>query len=392
MIDVVSKQDCVGCKACGDVCPANAITYETDKEGFWYPYISKSECINCGLCKKVCPALQKHYSTENCREEPKTYKVYHKDKCIRYNSTSGALYYALAEAFIDNGGYIAGCVYNDDYSGACHYISNTKEGLKKIMRSKYFQSDTEGIFCEVKELLDAEKKVLFCGTPCQISALHGFIQKKYTNLYSVDFICRGINSPLAFSKYMDELREKFKSDILEVHFKNKSHGWTNLGTLIKFKNGKEYYRNKHNDPWVNAFVVGDLYMRPSCAVCKYKEFPRTSDISIGDFWGLHFTKEEEKLGVSVALINTEKGDILLNIASEFLFVEERRFKEAVEGNPALMYSAKMSPARAEFFERIQNENYSKVVWDILGSNRAKRIYSSIKSRIVRIVKVVLKKR
>lgn len=391
MIDVVSKQDCVGCKACGDVCPVNAITYEIDKEGFWYPHINKKDCINCGLCEKVCPALQKFYAAENCREEPKTYKIYHKDKSIRYNSTSGALYYALAKAFIDDGGYIAGCVYNDDYSGAYHYVSNTEAGLKRIMRSKYFQSDTEGIYSEVEDLLKKGNKVLFCGTPCQVSALHGFFGKKYVNLYSVDFICRGINSPLAFSKYMEELRKKFNSDILEVHLKNKSHGWTNLGTLIKFKNGKQYYRNKHNDPWVNAFVVGDLYMRPCCATCKYKEFPRTSDITIGDFWGLRFTKEEKQLGVSVALSNSEKGDFLLKMADEFLFVEERSFKEAVDGNPALLYPAKMNPARTEFFERIQNENYSDVVWGILGSNALKRTYNSIRAQIVDVVKVVLRK-
>lgn len=386
MIDIVSKQDCVGCKACGDVCPVQAITYKIDKEGFWYPHIIMNECISCGLCEKVCPALKKHYGTDNGREKPKAYKVYHKDKSIRYNSTSGALYYALAKAFIDKGGYIAGCVYNDHYSGAFHYVSNTKEGLKKIMGSKYFQSDTEGIFLEVKELLAAGKNVLFCGTPCHISALYGFLQKKYANLYTVDFICRGINSPLAFSKYMDELKVRFQSDIAEVHFKNKSHGWTNLGTLIKFKNGKQYYRNKFNDPWVNAFVAGNLYMRPSCGVCKYKDFPRTSDITMGDFWGLDFTREEEKLGVSAALINTKKGDALLNMADKFLALEERSFHEVVEGNPALIQCVKMNPARALFFERIQNENYSKVVWDILGSNKIKRTWTWIRAGIIGAVK------
>jgi len=391
MIDKVSKNDCVGCKACGDICPKNAIDYKIDEEGFWYPHIDMNKCINCGKCEKVCPALQTHCSGKDNRNEPKTYKTYYKDKSIRYNSTSGALYYALAESFIDQGGYIAGCVYNEDYSGAYHYISNTKKGLKKIMRSKYFQSDTEGVYRKIRELLIAGEKVLFCGTPCQTSALYGFIGKEFENLFTVDFICRGINSPLAFSKYMEELKQKFHSGIAEVHFKNKSHGWTNLGTMVRFENGKSYYRNRINDPWVNAFIVGNLYMRPSCITCKYKKFPRVSDITMGDFWGLKFTKEEKKYGVSVALVNTKKGDMLLDMSKQYLYVEERPFKEAVDGNPALLYSAKTNPRRSEFFKRIQMEPYSNVVWDILGSTKIKRAYLSFKSNLINILKAILKK-
>lgn len=391
MIDCVEKKDCVGCKACGDICPTHAISYEIDEEGFWYPRLDKERCVSCGACIKVCPALQTYRSGNDNRKEPRTYKAYHKDFSIRYNSTSGALYYALAEAFIDDGGYIAGCIYNEDYSSAHHYISNTKKGLKKIMRSKYFQSDTEGIYRKIRELLIAGEKVLFCGTPCQTSALYGFVGKEYDNLFSVDFICRGINSPLAFSSYMDELKKKFRSEIAEVHFKNKSHGWMSLGTKVYFKNGKSYYRNLLNDPWVNAFVVGDLYMRPSCATCHYKTFPRVSDITMGDFWGLKFTEEEKKYGVSVALVNTKKGDMLLERSKHYLEVEERSFQEAVSGNQTLLYPAKINPKRREFFERIQTEPYSKVVWDILGSTRIKRAYRLSKNKLTQIAIAILKK-
>lgn len=213
----------------------------------------------------------------------------------------------MAQGFVENGDYIAGCVYNDGFTGAHHEASNTMEGLKRIMRSKYFQSDTAGIFKEIKALLVRGEKVLFCGTGCQVSGLYGFLGKEYENLYTVELMCRGINTPLAFTSYMKELRERFHSDIKEVHFKNKSHGWTNLGTLIKFENGKEYYRNRYNDPWVNGFIVGDLYIRPSCENCKYKEFPRVADITIGDFWGLEFNEEEQRYGVSAALVNTARG-------------------------------------------------------------------------------------
>ena len=305
----VPKTECVGCKACGDVCPTSAISFPVDNEGFWHPSIEKEKCINCGLCVKVCPALAVYRGSNEVREVPKVYKVYHKDRNIRYNSTSGALYYALAQDFVEKGDYIAGCVYNDGFTGAHHEVSNTMEGLGRIMRSKYFQSDTAGIFKEIKALLVKGEKVLFCGTGCQVSGLYGFLGKEYENLYTVELMCRGINSPLAFTSYMKELGNRFHSDIKEVHFKNKSHGWTNLGTLITFENGKKYYRNRYNDPWVNGFVVGDLYLRPSCEKCKYKEFPRVADITIGDFWGLDFTEEEKKAAVETTAKREAKATV-----------------------------------------------------------------------------------
>lgn len=386
MIDKVLKQDCVGCKACGDICPVGAIAYDIDKEGFWYPRIDGNICVKCGLCDKTCPALKCNYASQNNYKEPEVYKVYHKDKTIRYNSTSGALYYGLADAFLKDGGYIVGCVYDDDWKGAHHYISNSYDGLKKIMRTKYFQSDTEGIYKQVKKLLDNNEKVFFCGAPCQVSALYGFVGKEHSNLYTADFICLGINSSLVFRKFIEELEQKYKSEVQEVHLKNKSKGWTNLGTMVRFKNGKVYYGNKITDPWVNAYVSLKIHIRRSCENCRYKSFPRIADISMGDFWGLKYTVEEEKYGVSVALVNSRKGEALLKNASANFVIEKRTIMDATNGNPMILSKVKLNQQRDFFFERINNEPFSKVVWSLKNSNKMKRTYASIKDSIKKFVK------
>ncbi len=390
MISEVSKKDCVGCKACGDICPANAITYEIDEEGFWFPKINFDICVKCGLCDKTCPVLGCHYASQENYKEPEVYKVYHKDKNIRYNSTSGALYYGLADAFLKDGGYIVGCVYNDDWKGAHHYISKNYDGLKRIMRTKYFQSDTEGIYRQVKRLLEDSEKVLFCGTPCQVSALYGFVGKEYSNLYTVDFICLGINSPLVFRKFIEELEKRNKAEVQEVHLKNKSKGWTNLGTMVKFKNGKVYYGNRITDPWVNAYVSLRIHIRHSCENCRYKSFPRIADISMGDFWGLRFTAEEEKYGVSLALVNTLKGGILLKNATDSFVIEKRTVRDAISGNPMIHDRVKQNHRREEFFERINNEPFSKVVWSIKGSDKIKRTCALIWDSLKRFIKNVVR--
>jgi len=108
--------------------------------------------------------------------------------------------------------------------------------LNKIIGSKYFQSEAKGIYAKVKSLLLEGEEVLFCGTPCQSAALQAFLGKEYENLITIDFICRGINSPKAFRKYIEELEEKYDSKVKKVRLKSKKTGWTSLASLVEFEN------------------------------------------------------------------------------------------------------------------------------------------------------------
>lgn len=46
------KKRCTGCSACRDICPVDAITMQTDQEGFAYPVVQAEKCIHCGRCEK----------------------------------------------------------------------------------------------------------------------------------------------------------------------------------------------------------------------------------------------------------------------------------------------------------------------------------------------------
>lgn len=49
------KEECCGCAACEQICPAGAIRMVPDEDGFVYPQISMQACIGCRRCVSACP-------------------------------------------------------------------------------------------------------------------------------------------------------------------------------------------------------------------------------------------------------------------------------------------------------------------------------------------------
>lgn len=367
MIDSIKKMDCTGCKMCKDVCPVDAISYDTDREGFWYPKVNYAKCIKCKKCLKACPSLSEHRNKN--AGEAEVYAAWALDDVIRLKSTSGGIFYVLAQKMIEQGGMIAACKYTHDFKSAFHDIGGTIEDLEAFKGSKYFQSDTEGIYKKVKGQLEAGKRVLFCGAPCQVAGLNRYVGTDNPRLITVDFICRGINSPMVYRKYIEDCERHYGSPVKKVHLKNKSKGWTRLGTYLEFQNGMTYYRDRMNDPWVNGYIRGDLFMRPCCSECKYKERIRVADISIGDFWGLQSTHDNLFKGISVVLSNTDKGAEYVKAVEERLHMEARTYKEAASGNKCLLTSVPMGKGREEFFNKVNSTDFETLIWNLLGETK-----------------------
>lgn len=384
-IDELTDSQCTGCKLCGDICPTHAISYYDDNQGFWYPKINMDKCTNCGLCAKKCPSV----SAENIevrKEVPDVYALWSKDEAIRISSTSGGAFWEFASHIIKNGGVVAGAIYCDDWKSAKHVVVDDMSGLEKLKGSKYFQSDTQGIYSEIKEKLEDGKKVLFCGTPCQNAALYKLVGDS-NNLIFLDFICRSINSPKAFRAYIDELEKKYGSHVCEVHLKNKKYGWHSLATKVTFENGREHLKDKTQDWWVKGFIYNDLYTRESCFECKYKTLPRkVADITIGDFWGIqNQSKEDEFKGISVALINSPKGKALFEDVKDRFIYDKRELKEVLPCNPALLHNPIKSTKQSTFFELLDEYSFSEVVSRMIIQskmkqmvNLAKRIFAKLK--------------
>lgn len=364
MIEIVDKRKCTGCNACYDICPKNAISLDTDIEGFWYPVVDKDKCIDCGLCDKTCPVIHIKDLKKNDFEVPICFAAIHKNIEVRFGSTTGGLFSALAEQMYKEGGYVGGAIYDENFE-VKHFISNNPEDLLRLRQSKYSQSHTEGIFQEVKRLLLAGEKVLICGTPCQMAALRRFLKKDYENLIIIDFICKSITSPKFYTKYLNYWERKNGSKLIGFKFKDKELGWRKLVKRFDFKNGKTLYsRAQDNDLYSSAYHH-NIVSRPSCYDCQFKGFPRIADITIADFWGCEkfakYKNLDDDAGTSAVMCNSQKGLLYFKKLKNITSVESR-IEDILPGNPALLHQQKEPQCdRNAFFEDLNKENIENVV-------------------------------
>lgn len=211
MINIIEKKDCCGCSACVQRCPQQCISLEEDEEGFLYPIINEAACIDCGLCEKVCPVLH----SGDAHKPLKVFAAKNNNEKIRVESSSGGVFTVLAELVIDEGGVVFGAKFGEHWD-VIHDYTETKEGLAAFRGSKYVQSRIGDCFNKAKSFLVQGRKVLFSGTPCQISGLKRFLGKEYDSLLTVDFICHGVPSPKVWRMYLNETiaRECEKNTVL----------------------------------------------------------------------------------------------------------------------------------------------------------------------------------
>ena len=384
MIDQFSEINCNGCQMCKDICAQNAISYQVNKQGFWFPKVDYSKCVKCSLCVRKCPNKTKVF---NDKTMPLVKAVWSVDDDVRMDSTSGGLFYELArDILLNKKGYVVGCIYDDDYKGAHQVIIDSIDELKPLMVSKYVESNAEGIYVKITEALKTGKIVLFVGAPCQCAALYSYLGKDYDNLFVVDFLCRGANSPKAHRKYVEYLEKKYNSKIVSLRSKDKRNGWERFGQSAVFENGKEYFLPHEEDLRVVAYHRGNLMVRESCLDCKFKNLPRYSDITLGDFWGI---KPEEvrdiDKGISLCFINSDKGKLLMEEISNRVESIDKTLDDAKRGNPAIYCSASSSKNRNVFLNSLDDMQFDKLVnkYKDKSPSLVRRGLRKIKSRLKR---------
>lgn len=92
---------------------------------------------------------------------------------------------------------------------------------------------------------------------------------------------------------------------------------------LHFSNSKEYEKNFEEDLFMKLFLA-NICLRPSCHECKFKSLNRSSDITIGDSWGIekYMPEMDDDKGTSVVLIHSEKGQRLFELCQSEMFFRQ----------------------------------------------------------------------
>ena len=353
MINVKDKTCCCGCEACANICPKKCIQMQADEWGFLYPKVDIEKCINCRLCEKICPFISDYNN-----DIISAYAMQSRDEKILNNASSGGVFTTLSRFIIKHGGISVGAQY---FNGEIkHTIINCLDDIEKHSGSKYIQSHLGNIYLIVKSRLDDGKNVLFSGTPCQVNALNSFLDKKYNNLFTVDFACAGVSSPKVFASYVEYMEKKY-GIIQKINFRYKKYGYHSSTMLLKFDNNKSYTRSRLTDYMTNIWT-SYIAMRPSCSLCKVKGKNRSSDITMFECWNFNkFTgKKDNNLGWTNILINTKKGMSLFDDCKEYFNVYQINADEAIAVDGNTYYeSAVVVDNKNSFFEAF---NKKGLVW------------------------------
>ncbi len=357
--DVVKNKKCTGCSACFNICPANAISMKKDREGFLSPKIDFEKCIHCGLCNGVCPSLYPPPRDEQF-PLPKVYAAWNKNEKVRLESSSGGIFSALAEYFLEKKGYVCGAAF-DENNKLNHIIVSNRRDFKKLRGSKYVQSEIGSTFKEIKELLEKDRWVLFSGTPCQAAGLRNYLKKDYEKLLVIDIVCHGVPSSLVFEKYLKEVEAEKKKGIKKISFRDKSVGWKNPRFVLKTEKGLDLINKElYEDTFGRGFLTNMLLGHP-CTNCEYSEFRKVSDLTLGDFWGVWNYKLEldDNKGTSNVMINNEKGLFYINkIKKDLALFEEVPLEIAVNNNYPVLISSDKHVNREKFFQQFSERGKS----------------------------------
>lgn len=331
MIEICEKKECTGCAACADTCGKNAIKMQLDEKGFFHPVIQEELCVDCGRCVNVCPAL----NVPVLSKSTSVYSYQNPNERIRFESTSGGFFSAIAEHVLHQGGIVCGAGYDDDMT-LIHKFAEGKEDLKFLRRSKYVQSLAEGVYRQIRAQLESGRKVLFVGLPCQAAGLYSFLGKQYENLILVDLVCYGAPSPGLFKDWVTYLQGKY-GKVVNVVFRDKTYGYATPNVRILFENGR-YIENCRDANAYSHWYFRNLTVRESCFTCRFKTVARVSDITLGDLWtAWKYDESSDAGGATAVFAHTEKGRRICRCfckgeldLDEIVRTDGRKLKECVK--------------------------------------------------------------
>ena len=277
-------------------------------------------------------------------------------------------------------------------NGTKFYRAENIEDIMEFKGSKYVQASMDRIYKQIERDLTDGKKVLFIGTPCQVSGIKSYFTinqlELQKNLLTVDFLCHGCVP----NKYlMDEIatiekKSKCKCDAISFRSNN-----LNKNYYLCLKNHEKiFYKKKAEKQRYFYSFLHSITTRESCVNCKYKQINRLGDITLGDFLGLGveipFNYRNIANNPSLVLINTQKGNEILKSINNQIYLWQRPLEEAIKGGPSFKRKKNSLFLRKIFRKKYPTRGFDKSINQIIVfafiCDKIKKYYRKVKKRLI----------
>ncbi len=346
---------CTGCGACAQICSKNAVSMAYDDDGFLYPEIDSTLCNKCNACIQICHMQNK----VNAKQTPlQVYAACLPNEEELEQVSSGGVFWALAQHFIDSGGVVYG-VEQPSLFDVHHARAEMLEQCKPFRRSKYLESHIGVTYINVKTDLKTGRMVLFTGTGCQVAGLYGFLGKKeYANLITCEMVCHGVPSMKVFQTYIHELEHMRDKKVQRIIYRDKSKGWNKNCIRICFSDGTSEVGLSSETPIHRGYLSG-YYYRPSCSQCRYAQLPRVADITLADYWkyqGVLLGTNRNK-GISLVVCSSCSGVKCMEDVKHKLMVDVTELENAIKSCTHLTTSPVDSKYRKAFFSNMKSKGF-----------------------------------
>lgn len=310
----------------------------------------------------------------------KAYAAYNKDEKIRFNSSSGGVFHALAASVIEMGGVVFGVRF-DDHFRAVYDSAETVEELCRFQGAKYVFPSMDGACAKVRTYMEEGRTVLFTGLPCHIAGLRVSLRNTETvSLICADLICHGTPEQAAWESYLRH-EEECTGEIGSIRMRDKTNGWADYRIVIESCSGTVKSEPADKNLYMRGYTK-DLYLRKPCYDCRFRGVERCSDITLGDYWGVsaRHTELDTAGGVSLVLVHSHKGTELLNCAKQHLICVESDIGYACEQNPAIEHSPKLPACREDVWAQLKG-----------GTDFSLCVKPYLKEKLITKIKIIVEK-
>lgn len=318
--------------------------------------------------------------------ERRAYICQNRNNDIRFDSTSGGVFSALAKYVLDRNGFVFGAEFDEKWN-VIHGYGQTEADLSRFRGSKYVQSHLGSTFRQVKDLLEAEKWVLFSGTPCQVEGLVAYLGKEYEKLILMDIVCYSISSPgvwRIFLEHLEKTKQLDLSKVRRIRFRDKTkYGYEYTFMTFYDEKGEVLYESGPESNQMLRSFVSNTSTRPSCYACRFKKVDRVSDFTVWDCYNVYKYQKalDDNRGTSHIMVHSEKAQQILNELGDNLLLVDVDLQAAIDSEPAMIQCAEPSDMRRAFFEQIEA---GQDAFDIFFQN-------TVKVKAERFLRVVLSK-